>query len=69
MIGFQEFNDPGAIHSAADFQQAASHVNYTFNWFYADSKDIAYFNSGANPQRKSTVDPSMPVKADRATTG
>ncbi|MEC3981089.1 penicillin acylase family protein, partial [Amycolatopsis sp. H20-H5] len=65
LIGFQEFNDPSFIHSAQDFQRAAQDVNFTFNWFYADSKDIAYFNSGANPVRKSTVDPTMPVWADR----
>ncbi|TDQ04359.1 penicillin acylase family protein [Labedaea rhizosphaerae] len=64
VIGFQEFNDPDAIHSAADFQRAASHVTYTFNWFYADSRDIAYFNSGANPVRNPNVDPSMPIKGD-----
>ncbi|SDD30212.1 penicillin acylase family protein [Actinokineospora iranica] len=64
VIGFQEFNDPDAIRSAADFQRAASHVTYTFNWFYADAKDIAYYNSGANPVRQSTVDPGMPVRAN-----
>jgi acyl-homoserine lactone acylase PvdQ len=64
LIGFQEFNDPGFIHSARDFERAAQDINYTFNWFYADSTDIAYYNSGANPVRNLTVDPSMPVKAD-----
>ncbi|WP_372504209.1 penicillin acylase family protein [Actinokineospora diospyrosa] len=64
VIGFQEFNDPAAIRSAADFQRAASHVGYTFNWFYADSKDIAYYNSGDNPVRQQTVDPGMPVWAN-----
>ncbi|MFB9929156.1 penicillin acylase family protein [Amycolatopsis halotolerans] len=65
LIGFQEFNDPGYVKSAADFQRAANDVNFTFNWFYADSKDIAYFNSGANPVRNSTVDPMMPAWGDR----
>ncbi|GAA1966924.1 penicillin acylase family protein [Amycolatopsis minnesotensis] len=64
VLGFQQFNDPDAIRSAQDFQRAASAVNYTFNWFYADSKDIAYFNSGTNPVRDPNVDPAMPVKAD-----
>ena len=61
LIGFQELNDPGFVKSAADFQKAAQDINYTFNWFYADSKDIAYYNSGANPVRQSNVDPNMPV--------
>ncbi|VVJ23547.1 putative penicillin acylase [Amycolatopsis camponoti] len=65
LIGFQELNDPGFVKSAADFQKAAADINFTFNWFYADSKDIAYFNSGANPARQSNVDPNMPVWGDQ----
>ncbi|KJK49485.1 penicillin acylase [Lentzea aerocolonigenes] len=61
IIGFQELNDPGAIHSAADFQRAANKIGYAFNWFYADSRDVAYFNSGLNPVRRSTVDPNLPT--------
>lgn len=64
LIGFQKFNDPGAIESAEDFQQAASDVNFTFNWFYSDADDAAYVNSGDNPVRHSDVDPSMPVTAN-----
>ncbi|MET1071714.1 MAG: penicillin acylase family protein [Umezawaea sp.] len=63
IIGFQEFNDPGAIKSAQDFQRAAEHIGYAFNWFYVDSKDTAYFNSGTNPVRKAGVDPNLPIKA------
>ncbi|WP_328446600.1 penicillin acylase family protein [Amycolatopsis sp. NBC_00438] len=65
LIGFQELNDPGYVKSAADFQKAAADINFTFNWFYADSKDIAYFNSGANPARQSNVDPNLPVWGDQ----
>lgn len=64
IIGFQKFNDPTAIKSAQDFQAAAADVNQTYNWFYADSRDVAYFNSGSNPVRNPNVDPAMPVKAD-----
>ncbi|WP_263251359.1 penicillin acylase family protein [Saccharopolyspora rosea] len=66
IIGFQKFNDPGAITSAQAFQRAAHDINYTFNWFYADSRDTAYFNSGANVARKPDVDPSMPIVSDPA---
>ena len=41
--------------------QAANRIAYTFNWFYADDKHIAYFNSGANPVRPSNVDPNLPT--------
>lgn len=64
LVGFQQFNDPAAIRSAEDFRRAAHDVNFTFNWFYADADDTAYVNSGDNPVREPTVDPSMPIKAD-----
>ena len=49
--GFLDFNTPTAITGPETFQQAASRIGYTFNWFYADSEHISYFNSGANPVR------------------
>jgi acyl-homoserine lactone acylase PvdQ len=63
IIGFQMLNDPGYVHDAASFQSAAQHIDYTFNWFYADSKQTAYYNSGLNPQRPADVDPSLPITA------
>jgi acyl-homoserine lactone acylase PvdQ len=61
--GFMDFNDPAAVHDARSFQRAASKIGYTFNWFYADSKRIAYFNSGANPVRAGRVNHDFPVAA------
>ncbi|CAM00562.1 penicillin amidase [Saccharopolyspora erythraea NRRL 2338] len=66
IIGFQKFNDPSAVNSAESFQRAAHDVNYTFNWFYADANDTAYFNSGDNLVRPANVDPSLPVVSDPA---
>ncbi|GAA2253169.1 penicillin acylase family protein [Kitasatospora cystarginea] len=63
IIGFQMFNDPGAVHDPASFQQAAQHIGYTFNWFYADSQHTAYYNSGSNPVRAPGVDPGLPLMA------
>lgn len=60
-IGFADFNDPGRVASAEDFQAAASKIDYTFNWFYADNEDIAYFNSGANPVRAENTDANLPI--------
>lgn len=65
IIGFQMFNDPNAIRSASDFQHAAANINYTFNWFYVDSKDTAYFNSGTNPIRPDGVDENLPTMAEQ----
>ncbi|MGF1427639.1 penicillin acylase family protein [Kitasatospora sp. LaBMicrA B282] len=66
IIGFQMLNDPGSVHDPASFQQAAQNINYTFNWFYADSQHIAYYNSGDNPVRAPGVDPGLPVLAQPA---
>jgi acyl-homoserine lactone acylase PvdQ len=60
-VGFMRFNDPAQIKSAKDFQRAASDIGYTFNWFYTDAKQIAYFNSGANPRRPKGLDHNFPV--------
>jgi acyl-homoserine lactone acylase PvdQ len=61
--GFMDFNDPAAVRSPATFQRAANKIGYTFNWFYADSKHIAYFNSGANPVRAKRTNHDFPVRA------
>ncbi|MFE9727126.1 penicillin acylase family protein [Streptomyces sp. NPDC005794] len=66
IIGFQLLNDPAYVTDAASFQQAASHIDYAFNWFYADSRTTAYYNSGMNPVRAPGVDAALPVKAEKA---
>ncbi|MET9660116.1 penicillin acylase family protein [Streptomyces sp. NPDC006510] len=66
IIGFQMLNDPEYVKDAASFQRAASHIDYAFNWFYADSRTAAYYNSGMNPVRAAGVDPALPVRAERA---
>jgi acyl-homoserine lactone acylase PvdQ len=60
-LGFADFNNPNEMRTPQDFMQAANRISYTFNWFYADNKNIAYFNSGANPVRPSNVDPNLPT--------
>jgi acyl-homoserine lactone acylase PvdQ len=60
-LGFSMFNNPDAINGPQDFQRAANLINYTFNWFYADDRNIAYFNSGWNPVRAKRTDPNFPV--------
>jgi acyl-homoserine lactone acylase PvdQ len=62
-LGFSMFNNPNAINGPADFQRAANFINYTFNWFYADNHNIAYFNSGWNPVRAPDTDPNFPVSS------
>ncbi|MFJ5839335.1 penicillin acylase family protein [Streptomyces shenzhenensis] len=66
IIGFQMLNDPDYLKGPEDFQTAAQHINYTFNWFYADSRHTAYYNSGSNPVRANGVDAEFPVWAQPA---
>jgi acyl-homoserine lactone acylase PvdQ len=60
VLGFMQFNDPGYVRDARSFQRAASHIDYTFNWFYADSRDISYYSSGLLPKRSKKVEPDLP---------
>jgi acyl-homoserine lactone acylase PvdQ len=59
-VGFMRINDPGYVRSAADFARAFSAVDYTFNWFYVDDRDAAFFNSGLLPVRAPGLDPRLP---------
>jgi acyl-homoserine lactone acylase PvdQ len=65
-LAFSYFNNPNKIRGPRDFQRAAALIPFTFNWFYADSKHIAYQNAGANPVRAKRVDPSLPTLGRRA---
>ncbi|MGC5052026.1 penicillin acylase family protein [Micromonospora sp. DT48] len=65
-IGFQMYNDPTQMGSAAAFLTSASNVEFAFNWFYVNSTDTAYFNSGLNPVRAPGSNPNLPMKAERA---
>jgi acyl-homoserine lactone acylase PvdQ len=60
-IGFMMFNDPGIMDTPAGFETAASNVDFDFNWFYVNSADTAYFNSGMNPERAAGTDPNLPL--------
>ncbi|MEN3584534.1 penicillin acylase family protein [Streptomyces sp. ZYX-F-203] len=63
IIGFQMLNDPDHVTGPESFQSATQHINYTFNWLYADSAHTAYYNSGDNPVRAEDVDAEFPVWA------
>jgi acyl-homoserine lactone acylase PvdQ len=63
IIGFEMFNSPDNMGTPQQFEQSAANVNYTFNWFYTNNTDIAYYNSGWNPVRPANVDPNLPIQA------
>jgi acyl-homoserine lactone acylase PvdQ len=61
VIGFMGFGEPALTYSAKSWMTSAAHIDYTFNWFYVDSKDIAYYVSGLDPVRPPFVDPNLPT--------
>jgi acyl-homoserine lactone acylase PvdQ len=61
VIGFSRLNEPGFLTGPSAFKRAVSHINFTFNWSYVDSKHIAYAVSGAYPRRARGTSPDFPV--------
>jgi acyl-homoserine lactone acylase PvdQ len=57
---FYELNT-GRVTSAQKFLQSMSAVEFSFNWFYADDRDIAFFSSGRLPLRAGGTDPGLPT--------
>jgi acyl-homoserine lactone acylase PvdQ len=51
----------GRVTSATQFLRTMNDVEFSFNWFYADDRDIAFFSSGRLPQRAPGTDPGLPT--------
>jgi acyl-homoserine lactone acylase PvdQ len=49
------------VDSAKDFLSTMNGVEFSFNWFYADDRDIALFSSGRLPLRAPGTDPALPT--------
>jgi acyl-homoserine lactone acylase PvdQ len=60
-LGFAELNEPGFVTGPKQFQLAASHINFLFNWAYVDADHIAYYMSGWLPERAKHTSPDFPV--------
>ena len=51
----------GRVRSAKSFLKSMGVVEFSFNWFYVDHRDIAYFSSGRLPLRAAETDPALPT--------
>ena len=51
----------GRVGSANDFLSTMNGVEFSFNWFYADDREIALFSSGRLPIRAAGTDPALPT--------
>ena len=49
------------VTGARSFQRTMARINFLFNWFYSDERDIAYLQSGWFPLRARGTDPSLPT--------
>jgi acyl-homoserine lactone acylase PvdQ len=56
---FYELNT-GRVTSAKRFLKSMGAVEFSFNWFYVDHRDIAFFSSGRLPVRAAGTDPALP---------
>lgn len=66
VLGFVHLNDPNRLHDAHDFMQAAAKIQYTFNWYYVDDRDIAYYSAAKLPIRAPGTDLDLPRWGSRA---
>ena len=62
-LAFQDLNT-NRVHDVADFYRAMNQLEFTFNWFYADNRDIAMFSSGRLPIRAPDVASGLPTNGD-----
>ena len=53
--------DTNRVTSARSFLKNMSGIEFSFDWFYADNRDIAMFSSGRLPVRAPGTDPSLPT--------
>ena len=54
----------GKVTSAVTFVKTLAKVEFSFNWFYADDRDIALFSSGRLPVRAPGTDPGLTDPGD-----
>ena len=48
------------VHDVQDFYDVFYATTGSFNWFYIDDRDIAFFHSGDYPQRANGIHPELP---------
>jgi acyl-homoserine lactone acylase PvdQ len=59
-LAFQDLNT-NRVHDARSFFRSMNQLEFTFNWFYADNRDIAMFSSGRLPIRAPGVASGLPT--------
>ena len=60
-LTFQDLN-MNRVHDPQSFFRAMDQLEFTFNWFYADDRNIAMFSSGRLPVRSPDVASGLPTQ-------
>jgi acyl-homoserine lactone acylase PvdQ len=60
-LAFQDLNT-NRVHDPQSFFRAMNRLEFTFNWFYADDRNIAMFSSGRLPVRSPDVASGLPTQ-------
>jgi acyl-homoserine lactone acylase PvdQ len=63
-LAFQDLNT-NRVHDPRSFFRAMNQLEFTFNWSYADDKNIALFSSGRLPIRAPDVASGLPTDGTR----
>src|SRR5262249_45673727 len=53
--------DRNNVHSAKDFFKVMNQEEFSFNWVYADNRDIAFYSAARLPKRAPGVDIGLPT--------
>jgi acyl-homoserine lactone acylase PvdQ len=61
VLSFQDLN-ANRVHDPQSFFRAMNQLEFTFNWFYADDRNIAMFSSGRLPVRAPDVASGLPTQ-------
>ncbi len=59
-LAFSDLNR-NQVRSAKDFYKVMNQEEFSFNWVYADNKDIAFFSAARLPKRAPGVDIGLPT--------
>jgi acyl-homoserine lactone acylase PvdQ len=62
-LAWQDLNT-NKPRNAREFLRSASRLEMSFNWYYADDRDIATYSTGRLPVRPDTVDPGLPTRGN-----
>ena len=59
-LAFKRLNE-NEVTGPGSFHRTMNEINFAFNWFYVDQRDVTFFQSGWFPRRAEGTDPSLPA--------